>query len=260
MYCHDARVLLWFGHKPGELSADDAADLDRHLQECSPCRSHANSERRMDAAIARAMQAVPIPDGAQQRLVAELRRRAQTRRRWLGAAAAMAAAILVGVVFGGYWWLNQPIPLDIRAIGDEMTARTAVERKPESVTKWFAHNGFAIQAPTTLHRLKKVDGFDSYTLDYFQLHSVGFSEFQGVVVPHLLFLNRDSRNGGDLLHVYVLSDQQFDFTNLRQPPDKPVYSGALTVELMTGELPNFRYLVGYTSNNLQPFCKRNSIS
>ena len=73
MDCKTARQWLEF-HRPrgGELTAEDVAALEGHLAVCADCDAAVRAERAADAALARAMQAVPIPAGLQDRLLARL--------------------------------------------------------------------------------------------------------------------------------------------------------------------------------------------
>src|SRR5271166_4996544 len=93
MDCMTARILAKLpGNRAAELPAEDAAELVLHLQSCSECRRHVEMEQRLDAPMARAMQAVPIPPGLKSRILDQLatQRGAQHRRRFFYAAAAAA--------------------------------------------------------------------------------------------------------------------------------------------------------------------------
>jgi len=254
MHCHDARLLLLFGQKRDELSAEDGAALEHHVQNCDACRRSFENLKREDAIIGRAMLAVPVPADAQARLLGEVRRRSRARQRWVLSTAAMAAAVFLAVAFGGYLWVKQPLTTSVEALRKELVERQV--RTPERAAAWFAANGAAVIVPRVLRKTEQEFKYE-YALNYELLDNVGFTRLQGLMTPHLTFRFEGDRNQPPaILHVYVLSNQQFDVASLKSTPSKPRYAGSLTMELLGAESPEFQYLVAYTSGDLLPFCKR----
>jgi len=91
------------GYLDRELDQRDAAEVEAHLRQCVPCSTRLERERRVRAAVRSHLQPLPAPERLRSNLHAALRaeaRRAQRRRVWLPAWAAMAAALLLGVAGG----------------------------------------------------------------------------------------------------------------------------------------------------------------
>ncbi|HEY1380104.1 MAG TPA: hypothetical protein VGF55_25090, partial [Gemmataceae bacterium] len=104
MECRDAQFYLRLRrHTADELAPEVNADLDRHLAGCPGCAVDADRSARFDAALAVAMQNVPVPPGLRDRLVAKLSaQRGSVLRRRAYRYAGIAAALLltVGVGYG----------------------------------------------------------------------------------------------------------------------------------------------------------------
>src|SRR5262249_12812227 len=104
MECRDAQFYLRLRRQTaGGLGREVTVDLDRHLAGCPRCAADARLVARFDAAVATAMQAVPIPAGLRDRLVAKLsaQRGAALRRkayRYVGVAAALLLSVGIRVV------------------------------------------------------------------------------------------------------------------------------------------------------------------
>jgi hypothetical protein len=95
MDCDHARLWLAFA-RPAEMEAAELARLDAHIATCPDCGALAHAERGADDAFARAMQAVPVPDGLGAKLAARLVSARATWRRHalLRASAACVAGFL----------------------------------------------------------------------------------------------------------------------------------------------------------------------
>ncbi len=94
MDCDHARQWLVFA-RPTELEAADLARLDGHLATCPECGPLARANRGADEAIARAMQAIAIPDGLRDRLATQLD---SARTTWLRMTALRASAACVAAL------------------------------------------------------------------------------------------------------------------------------------------------------------------
>jgi hypothetical protein len=231
MDCKTARLLLDFDRAlpAPELEAGEAERLHEHLAECPVCRSAAQIERQVDEHLGRAVRAVPVPDGLRQRLLTRLESERQVwyrRRVWVPAAAAAAAVLLLAV------WLGlgpgHPLPrpdVDYHALNQQLGS------PPERVQEWFAE---------TYHVQTTVPP----QLDYNFLAFYDLASFQGQRVPLLYFIR-----GEFTARVYVLSDRQFDLSDLK-PEKMPGYP---VVVLEDPRHPHVRYVVIYTSEQLDWF-------
>jgi len=78
MDCRRALEILEFSDRESDgasadfCSADDRAAAESHLESCAACAQAVRNWRQLDRAIAQVMRAVPVPRGAQQRLLARL--------------------------------------------------------------------------------------------------------------------------------------------------------------------------------------------
>jgi hypothetical protein len=110
MDCETARLFLQFV-RPGahELNGSEADELHAHLEQCSQCNALALAARRLDQHIARAMHAVVVPAGLQERLLERLageRRAAQRRRLGKISRILAVAACLLLLMWAGYAYFN----------------------------------------------------------------------------------------------------------------------------------------------------------
>src|SRR5581483_5778761 len=233
MDCHDARLLLAFA-RPGrmELAAADVQALQQHLETCPDCAALAAHERQCDAAIARAMHAVPVPMNLQSRLLARL---AEARRPRLWPYVAAAAALLLAVGLGGWWWSQKPW-FDSEAFVSRVERQAGARR--EFVESWFAEQGLAVTAPPRF--------------DFANLESFDIARLQDQDVAKLTFHHRgDDRWSAAVAHVYVLSDQNLRWSG--ELPQSIPASGDHTVAFMPGEVTGFLYVAVYTGGSLDPF-------
>jgi hypothetical protein len=174
------------------------------------------------------MRAVTIPEDLRARLLQRLHqeRYAWYRRRFVTPAVltAAAAAVLLALWFG-FGSRNQlPKPsVDFHELTQQMRA------SPENIEKWFRDT---YKVKTTVPP----------QFDYSNLHSFGMAAFPGKPVPSLLFVR-----GGFTAQVFILSDKEFDFDGLEDPTGYPVKV------LKHPTNPHVRYVVIYTSEELDPF-------
>lgn len=97
MTCEEALPLL-SAHLDGENTPEDEAALQAHLAQCAACREILEAYEAIDRGVAQP-EADP-PEALHAGVMAQIRKRPQTRRRrWLGIAA--AAAVLALVIAAG---------------------------------------------------------------------------------------------------------------------------------------------------------------
>jgi hypothetical protein len=113
MECDLARQLLAATRSPADLDSADRARLKRHVADCPDCGPPARAAAREDEQFARAMTAVPLPDGLRRRLSTRLAaaRSAWWRQTLVAASAACMAALLVTSLAR---WATRPV-LDLVA-------------------------------------------------------------------------------------------------------------------------------------------------
>jgi len=99
----ETRTLL-SAYIDGELAADRAADVERHLRECAECGALYDAERRMSAVIRNEGERFRAPAHLRARIVSEIDRKSRSRwrdLRLLGVGwnpVAIAASLLLAVV------------------------------------------------------------------------------------------------------------------------------------------------------------------
>src|SRR5262245_60926337 len=190
MDCNYARLLLTFARDHADLDQSEADLLEEHLNQCVECQVLSASERQADAALAKAMNAVPTPPGLKERVLAKLPRPRVRWRRWIATTAAAAAVVLLAITFSWHVWppLQDPdfdnVPIVLVA-NEPQSAQT--------VEDWFEKRNLTMAFPRQ---------FDSG-----KLNAIYVADFQGRRVPKLVFIDRAS---GSAAHVYVLSDRQFN--------------------------------------------------
>jgi hypothetical protein len=231
MDCKTARLFLNFVRPLStELETSDAEALHGHLADCPTCGPQAEAERLADDRIGQAMRAVPVPDGLRDRLLARLAAERDARHwRWLRWGSGVAAALLLVGLLG--WALQsrqlRPIPNPEDVCNSIWEQRGA---DPDRVQRAFQDQGVRTVLPRSFD-------YQRYLAFY------NLVEFQGKIVPQLVFLNP---KGGSAI-VRILSDQQFDMKSLDQLVKQPYDSGELNVKIITEPgNPHFAYLVIYT--------------
>ncbi|MCU0702493.1 MAG: hypothetical protein MUF18_00690 [Fimbriiglobus sp.] len=140
MTCNLSQLLL--AVPPGELAPDDRAALDAHTRSCPTCASLAAT----DAAIRKAMIAVPVPSGLRDRLYAQAdsARAAAWKRRAGWVAAGLAACLALGTGFGAWSYFARP-ELD----ADRTTQWLENERmaRQQAVGEWLTAQGLPPDLP-----------------------------------------------------------------------------------------------------------------
>lgn len=228
MDCNHARLLLTFARDHADLDQSEADGLEEHLGQCPECAATAATERRVDAALGKAMNAVPVPPGLKQRILAKLPRTRLRWRRLIVSTVAAAAVLLLAVGFTWRTWLAPRPDPDWERI--PFTFVNLNPKSPQEVETWFKDK----------QRLTMVfpRQFNSR-----RLNSISVADFQGQRVPKLEFLAK-----GDVAHVYVLSDRQFNVhadvqSHLRTTEVGLIetfkHSGFLYVVISTGSLDPF---------------------
>jgi hypothetical protein len=236
MDCNHARLLLTFARPLAtELEESEAHALANHLTDCPACAALERSERRLDAPIAAAMRAVPVPAGLRERLLGQLARdrAVLNRRRWMRRGVAVAAAVLVA--FGAWSFLAaKPLALNLETV---YWRANNLPNTPAEVEEWFQQNHrTTMTAPTAFN--------------YALLAHCTMADFEGKRVPLLEFRNRT-----ESAWVYVLDAGQFD---LRSLEGQGSLSGAATffVEWQREPAnPRIAYVIIYTSGGLEQFKK-----
>lgn len=228
MDCHLSRLLLAF--RRSDLTAEDAASLDAHLGGCAACSAAARREVAVDAKIASAMTAVPVPTGFRDRLVRSVEgvQRAAWRRRVAASAGwtALAAAVLVG--FAGYSWWTKPT-LDSYTAGNEFDRQ--IEYANADVPAWLKARGLPEQLP--------------FDFDFRMPTLTGTAPLHGRDVPVLTLMN-----GQHVARVFIARESQFHL-----PPDKLIDAQTSRCKVTVARQGGFVYVVLYTSDTLDVFLK-----
>jgi hypothetical protein len=232
MDCRTARLLLDYARPlTAELAPSEAEPFQEHLADCPDCRSLAAKERRFDEQVGQAMHAVSVPEDLRARLLVKLQRERYSwyRRRFMRpavlTAAAAAVLLAVWIGFGGRRQLPKP-DVDFHTLTQLMGA------KPEDVENRFRET---YKVKTTVPP----------QFNYDHLRNCFMADFQGKQVPFLLFIR-----GGSTAGVYILSDKQFDLSDLEGPVGYPVKV------LSHPANPHVRYVVIYTSPDLKEFLNK----
>ncbi len=152
MDCKTARLLFEF-HRPrvGELPADEAADLERHLAACSECDATGRAARRLDDCIGPTLRDVPVPSHLRQSVLSRLKdkRRAKVHRQLAWAArgfAVAAAAAVIGAVILWQVYLK-PTTVNIAAVYQDEAEKYG-SPSAEHVEAWFQeHERVPMNAP-----------------------------------------------------------------------------------------------------------------
>jgi hypothetical protein len=236
MDCRTARLLLEFtGSRRSEIEPSELESLEDHLADCPQCRGYAESERALDEHIARAMRAVPLPEGLRGRLLDHLnaeRRRSYRRQALVYAGGLSVAASLIVVAL--LWW-NRPSHREGVNLETAWNANFWQNGSPpERVQEWFQERYHRQTVPPV--------GFNYNSLKFYDL-----VEFEGKRVP-LLFFVRDGANA----RVYILSAKDFDFDNVIEAP-------GYNINLIHHPTDNrFAYVAIYSSERLDWFLDKNS--
>jgi hypothetical protein len=218
---------------PDELSAEDNADLDRHLAGCPGCAAVADRDAGWDRAVRQAMTAVAPPAGLRARIIATAEvKRAAAFRRTVGRYAALAAAVLVALPLGyGVYLRTRPV-LD----GADLAERSsrAVEDPTAEVREFLETNRLPVSLPQR-----------------FDLHGcrakVYFKDVNGVKLP-CIDLTRRGGPQDESLQILIVSRDRFRIDDFR-----PAASSFATVTADPVSVPGWAYVYISTSPTLDPF-------
>jgi hypothetical protein len=234
MDCRDAQFYLRL-RRPGsdELDPDATAALDRHLAACPACAAAGRALAGFDAAVGRAMRAVPVPEGLHDRLFADAssRRGAVLRRksyRYLAAAASVL--VTCGLALGVY-----------SAARPHADTRLIVDRGDELVQPQGAEKQIA--AFLKAQRLPALP--ENFDPSLFVL--AGTESVQGRDVPVLLFRER---TGQGWAKVYAFRDTAFKLGALRD--EQASHCSAKPYPNATAGMT---YVVVFTGLDLAPFLR-----
>jgi hypothetical protein len=239
MDCTSARLLLHFV-RTGELDRVEQEALDSHLGICLECLAFAQSENRFDEAMAAAMPRVPVPARLKDRILERLTRVRRPRpwRRVAAAAVLLAAGLVCFVALTG-----GPDELSPLLIAEKVDTKAT----PDAVEGWFFGQ---LGTPVTLPR-----DFNFTLLDSFDI-----AEIQGRKVPKLTFQSAADKR---LAHIYVLSTRQFHAPAQQENeaalkdgwlPEIFIPASSHNIQIRRQrDVPDFFYLIVYTSASLDPF-------
>src|SRR5262245_23213739 len=190
MDCNHARLLLTFARDHADLDQSEADGLEEHLGQCPECAAAFAAEQRADAAIGKAMNAVPVPIGLKERLLAKLPRTRRSWRRWTVGTVAAAAVLVLAILFTWRVWLA---PLPDPDWANVPSRFVSAEDKEVVVEDGFQEKGLPMAFPRQLN--------------FGRLISCSIGEFQDRRVPRLDFFDKVT---GSFAHVYVLSQRHFN--------------------------------------------------
>jgi len=219
-----------------ELDAWDQEDLAGHLADCSDCGAWAESERRLDSHVGKAMRAVPMPAGLSQRILSHLEGERNAWYRSLAVrVAGLAAVLLLAICLGYAFWWNWKPGVDLVEVATQVDQHLY---SAEMVEESFADKGVIMTAPPQF--------------DYARLELHELVDFQGSKqVPYMLFFYPGGDHGrpAAVAQVYVLSDRQF--SNIQEARKQMALPGSRkNVSVLTHPDParqNVLYVVIYTA-------------
>jgi len=226
MNCELAQLRIAMGADGRTGEGADA--LDTHLKACPDCASTASFE----AALASAMNAVPLPAGLHERLLKSASvRQAASFRRSVGRYLAIVATVLVAMsVATGVYWRTRP-NLDT----NDLAIRGELERETpqETVQNWLVRKLLPAQLP----------------LDFeYRWHSFhGLGELGDAEVPVVVF-----QRGAEFARVYIVKDSD---AKLAQLKDAQSSLCKVTILRIPGR-PDLAYLILHSTDNLDPFLKQ----
>jgi hypothetical protein len=233
MDCKTARLLLDFARPQArELEAEEAADLERHLDHCPNCHSRASAENQLDTCLGKAMRQVDVPAGLREQLFARLETaRGDWHRQRFAHVARLcaAAAALLLLSWAGWYWVREYLvaPVDTEQVAYAVSYE-ATEDPRERTEKSLKDLGF--ETPLSPY------------LDYSLLvGSPVLAElpgYPGRKVPRLDF----ARNGR-VARVYLIVKRAV-------PKDEPALGGSFKAEFLPDEGEPYRFLVIHDGENL----------
>jgi len=234
MDCRDAQFYLRL-RRPGsdELDPDAAAALDRHLAGCPACAAAGRVLADFDAAVGRAMRAVPVPEGLRDQLFAEVAtRRGAVLRRTTYRYLAVAASVIVtcGLAFGVYSAARPTADMPALVMTqDELGQPQGAERQIAAFLK--AQSLPALPEP-----------FDPALF----IHA-GTESVQGRDVPVLIFRER---TGQGLAKVYAFRGSSFKLDAIRDEQ-----ASLFSAKPYPNATAGMTYVVVFTGMDLTPFLR-----
>lgn len=243
MDCNTARMLItFFGRQGSELAPEDAAALEAHLGGCPGCAAAVRFERAFDDRVARAMLAVPVPEGLKGKLLDGV---AADRGAWYRqkfyALAGLAASLLLGIGGVVAWQIRAARPLTQADIVAQ--AEAEFDNRDRMVQDVLGPRGlhFNPERPFNVRA---------------HLVKAGVGPFQGKEVPFLYFHNRAQNAEAT---VYVVRDTDFDWRSLPQDGSsvvsKYMYQVAVLRDLKDDGVG---YVVVFTGAGLEVFLEERS--
>jgi hypothetical protein len=216
MDCKTARLLFDY-YRPGgrELDRAEIAALDDHLASCPECDALCRAERAVDQQIARAMRAVPIPPGLEERIRARLASPAPARRPAFWRVAAAAAVLLLCSWVGYRAWTVRPPVFAIDEYWHAIRFQRPTFETVQADLRRLGHG--QVQPPA------------NYNYEY--LVAWGVTQLQGQVVPQLVFVrDPDRHQPGAYAQVLILSADRFDLSALADFQPEDGYARRLIVQ------------------------------
>ncbi len=234
MDCHDAQFYLRL-RRPGsdESDPDVTAALERHLAGCPGCGAAGRAIAGFDAAVGRAMRAVPVPDGLRDQLFAEVATRRGTvlrRKMYRYAAAAASVVVTCGLALGVYSAARPQADVTALTISNDELGQ------PQGAEKQIAAFLKAQYLPTL------PESFDPTLF----IHA-GTESVQGRDVPVLIFRER---SGPGIAKVYAFRGTAFKLDAIRDEQ-----ASLFTAKPYPHPAARMTYVVVFTGMDLTPFLR-----
>jgi hypothetical protein len=235
MDCKTARLLLDFARPEArELEAEEAAELDRHLDHCPDCHSQAQNERQLDDRLGKAMRQVEVPAGLREQLLARLEssRGDWHRQRFAHVARlSVAAAVLLLLCWSGWYWVRENFiaPINTQQVADA-ASNDATEDPRARTERALKDLGF----PTPL------SSYLDYSLLVCPPALAELPGYPGRKAPMLVF----ARNGR-VARAYLVAQKAI-------PENMPAVTGGSSFKavLLPSEGEPYRFLVIHDGDNI----------
>ncbi len=272
MDCRTVQLLMDFARPQArELPDEDVRAFEDHVAGCPDCGAMAVNERRIDEHLGKAMRAVEVPDTLRNHLLNRLdAERNDWYKRWAGhgmrIAVAAAACLLIAVLgawgYSQYAYSNRPEP-DLEAL-NALLFRDNVSPPDRAMVE----QRFKVPPQRFVTVLPD--------LNYRYLTASGMADFQGQLVPQLVFNfdmdeaanpgMRENAAGGAVLGpiawmarptsvhenavVYVLSEKNFKLEGLRNTDPATSSGYRYKVDVLHQPGGSYAYIIVHTGNSL----------